>query len=597
MSGALFVETLFRLGYPEASTLKPTDFDWMFDDTPETQEFLRFFCSLGARNVLSEEEERWYTSLVEFGKPVLTELELEKVEQLMRSRQLELDEEDEGEEQEDVEEDTVDESLEELQQELEHLHRQKRLRHQRLLQLQGLSQRRADGASALSERAQSLEQDDGGAEPVAVAKALAKENVTTNVVLQGLQGEVKKLQGLVLAEGDAVEKQQEYLQMECHSRHSAALLSLLPLEPYLQEVQLAHQSIMGQYKRCLAEETSMLDEEGDDGKEEGGDEVERHRGELARLQAAFLLIQAQLVQARAEEAGVTAAKEWLSQKRSSDAQPVPLDPDTTPTVPTDRLLALLHHGAKGLCLPVLQADARDQAEAVKRHAGLQEGLWGALLSQSAQLELLRALLVAERDAHGAAHTHAERLARTLQEEKAAWASRRSEELTRLQESVPDPQSEPTLSTKDPTVKRLLAMLEAPEETDRCFDRLADLTDLISAQSAEVQQLGGSKGLAVAELQSLQAGLEKDHEALRRTALSEAWQVQLSPQDMSETLQELEKQTASFFKQLQQVSAELSSKRSLLKRSAPLRWERELYVLFHLDPPRLCRVLEDWEGRE
>ncbi|XP_041926180.1 HAUS augmin-like complex subunit 3 [Alosa sapidissima] len=596
MSGVHFVETLFRLGYPEASTLKPTEFDWMFDDTAETQEFLRFFCGLGAQNVLSEEEKRGYTSLVELGKPILTELELEKLEQLMRSRQLELNEEDESDELVDVVEDTADESLVELQQELENLHKQKRLKHQRLLQLQGLGQRYADGASALSESAQSQEQDDGGAEPVAVAKALAKENVTTNVVLQDLQGEVKKLQGLVFAESDDVEKQQEYLQMECHSRRSAALLSLLPLQPYLQEVQLALHNIMGHYKRCLAEETSMLDEEGDDGKEEG-DVVERNKGELARLQAAFLLVQAQLVQARAEEAGARASKEWLSQKRSSDAQSVPPDPDATPTVPADRLLALLHHCAKALCLPVLLADARDQAETVKHVATLQEHLWGALLSQLTQLELLRALLGAERDAHVAALTRTERLARTLEEEEAAWASRRSVELRRLQESVPGPQSEPILSTKDPTVKRLLAMLESPEETDRCFDCLVDLTDLISAQSAEVQQLGGSKGLAVAELQSLQVGLEEEHEALRRTALSEAGQVQLSPQDMSETMQELEKQTASFFKQLQQVTAELSSKRSLLKRSAPLRWERELYVLFHLDPSQLSRVLEDWEDHE
>lgn len=251
MNGAYFVEALFRLGYPEAPTLKPKEFDWMFDDTPDTQEFLRFFCSLGPQNVLSKEEEHLYTALVESGKPILTELELEKLEQTLTSRGMVLNEEDEGDEQ--VEGDDVYESLGDLQQELENLRAQKRLRHQRLLQLQSLRQRHGSNARALSEHTQGQEQGDGEVEPVAVAKALAKENVTTNVLLQELQGEVKKLQGLVCEEGDPVERQQEYLQMErrSRSRRSAALLSQLPLEAYLQEVQLAHQSIMGHYKVSL----------------------------------------------------------------------------------------------------------------------------------------------------------------------------------------------------------------------------------------------------------------------------------------------------------------------------------------------------------
>lgn len=251
MNGAHFVEAIFRLGYPEAPTLKPKEFDWMFDDTPDTQEFLRFFCSLGAQNVLSKEEEHLYSALVESGKPILTDMELEKLEQTARSRGMVLIEEDEGDEQVDIEEDAFHESLEELQQELENLRGQKRLRHQRLLLLHGQRQRHSGNATVLSEHTQGQEQGDGEAEPMTVAKALAKENVTSNVLLQDLQDEVKKLQSLVFAEGDTVERQQEYLQMERHSRRSAALLSQLPLEAYLQEVQLAHQSTMDHYKVSL----------------------------------------------------------------------------------------------------------------------------------------------------------------------------------------------------------------------------------------------------------------------------------------------------------------------------------------------------------
>lgn len=73
------------------------------------------------------------------------------------------------------------------------------------------------------------------------------------------------------------------------------------------------------------------------------------------------------------------------------------------------------------------------------------------------------------------------------------------------------------------------MLEAPEETDGCFDCLAELTSLISAQRAQLEQLDRAKGGAEAELQSLLIGQEEEQEALRQAALSKVWQVQLSPQ--------------------------------------------------------------------
>ena len=63
----------------------------------------------------------------------------------------------------------------------------------------------------------------------------------------------------------------------------------------------------------------------------------------------------------------------------------------------------------------------------------------------------------------------------------------------------------------------------------CFDCLTELTGLISAQGAELSQLGGAEGRAGAELRSLMIGLEKDCDTLRQAALSEAWQVQRSPQ--------------------------------------------------------------------
>ncbi|KAL2079280.1 hypothetical protein ACEWY4_025024 [Coilia grayii] len=580
MNGDNFVKTLFSLGYPEASGLKPRDFDWMFDDT---QEFLQFFCSLGAHNVLSDEEEHLYRTMVESGKPILNELELDELER-------------DGVES-DVEEDVAaaGESLQELQQELESLRRQKRLGHQRLLQLHNMKQQCAEKASALSTHGQC----DGGDETdVSMAKAVAKENVATNVVLRNLQGEVRKLQSLVFTEGGAVETQQEYLQMERQqSQRSAALLSKLPLDGYLQQVQSSHHSIIGHYKVRFTldgEEREM-----DDERREAEAVVERKNREVARLQATLMSVQGLLVQARAEEAGALAAKEWLSQQRWPSAEPLPPDPDAIPVVPSDRRLALLRQYADGLCLPLLREDAHRRAESVQRRAGVQEGLQGALLHQQAQLQVLQALLCAERDAQARALAHMKGVARGLAEE-AARVTGGAAELRCRQETVPRSQGGADIGGKDPIIKGLLAFLEAHEETAGCSDCLTELAGLSSAQKAELNQLGGAKGEAEAEVQSLVRSLEKDCEALRQAALSEDGQAKLSPKvqhDVSEALREAEKQIGPLFKQLQEMGADLSSRRSQLQRSATLRRERELYVLFHLDPSQLSSVLEDCESSE
>ena len=48
---------------------------------------------------------------------------------------------------------------------------------------------------------------------------------------------------------------------------------------------------------------------------EGEGETQHTRREMAKLQTAHMLIHGQLLQARAEEAGAIASKEWLCQQK------------------------------------------------------------------------------------------------------------------------------------------------------------------------------------------------------------------------------------------------------------------------------------------
>lgn len=259
MNGARFLDLLSRLGYPDASSLNPSDFDGMFDTTTENKEFINLLCSLGPQNVLLEEELQSYHALEKSGKTLLTEQVLDEMEHLKNSAGAG----DEDEDDDDVNGEGEDErSIAELEQELEDLRRQQRASQKRLQQLQCLRLSRDEQAAALAHhhRSQSRAQRESlslgeAGEAGDGVKAIARENVATNGALQELREEVERLQGLTLMSEDKGEEvqqqqqQQEQMSVEQQARLPAAsLLSQLPLEPYLQETRVTHKSVMEHYK-------------------------------------------------------------------------------------------------------------------------------------------------------------------------------------------------------------------------------------------------------------------------------------------------------------------------------------------------------------
>lgn len=323
LDGAQFVEALGRLGYPGAASLKPSEFDWLFDCAPENLHFLRFVCrTLNQSNVLATEEAAAFQELQKSGKPILDETSLAEVLKTIgpadgSSANIL------GRLSSAVE---ADLPMEDLEAELQALLKEKELKQRRCDRLQVAATSHADVdlqlAAELDRDARNLKE--------AIA-SIGGENADTNAVLQKLTDEVGRL-GSYLPEQKAVESKPSVPQKP------TVLLSQLSLDPYLNQEELNTKTLAAFTRKhffhgisdvveaSFSERLQVLDlssyQDGEDRSTDGRGEinadraVEHRRTDTARLQWAHIVAQHQLMQAVAEEKAVKAGLDWLSEKAS-----------------------------------------------------------------------------------------------------------------------------------------------------------------------------------------------------------------------------------------------------------------------------------------
>lgn len=330
LGGAQFVEALGRLGYPGAASLKASEFDWLFDCAPENLHFLRFVCrTLNQSNVLRVEEARAFKELKQSGKPLLDEAALGELLKSVGPS------DGSGETllgpstslsssvfatEEDI-------ALEDLEAELKGLLKERDLKQQRFKRLQNLATSRSDVdlrlGSELESSVHKLQE---------ASASLGAENAETNCLLQNLTDKVKNL-ALYMPTKFEIEQKGKV-----EPKHPTALLSQLPLAPYLQQEELNTKALTAltqkhffhgiadivetsRSERFQVHDLSSCETEEDEGngsKGRKGEEcvVEHRRTEMARLQWAHIVAQHQLMQATAEEKSLQAGLDWLAEKGS-----------------------------------------------------------------------------------------------------------------------------------------------------------------------------------------------------------------------------------------------------------------------------------------
>ncbi|XP_062305387.1 HAUS augmin-like complex subunit 3 isoform X2 [Osmerus eperlanus] len=660
LDGDQFVKALGRLGYPGASSLKASEFDWLFDCAPENLHFLRFVCrTLNQSNVLTPEEVRAFRTLCDSGKAILDESALDEVLKTCGPREGgdggvgggPLSSSSFGVE--------GDVGVEDLEVELQCLLEEQKLKQHRFKKLQVMTSARADSALRLEARqgtASDRLKDTTG--------ALAAENAGTNAALQALTDEVRRLAFCVRLNPEP--KPQEGGEAEPGAHRSPpgppVLVSQLPLEPYLHQVELNTKALASLTQKqffhgisdlvetscserfqlldlSYCEDRDVEEEEEGEGKEKmkikGGvvaeRVVERRRKEMARLQWAHIVAQHQLLMARAQEKGARAGLDWLMEKQRSLSKSLSSSFFTpaqeavcrselqTAGAELEALLqgpvpAALREGARLLNVPVVRGDLALQLARQDYYTSRQEQVRDHLLRQKASFELL--LL---------AHELELRMGRQMQlclGDVASRLGKRGQETSlRIQAlAQPDlainPKLGPVICSKDAAFSRLFQILELGQESGQSRHEPFRTYEVLERSARSLQaELRSAREAASGEARQqgyTAARLRGDCEALHGATFSELQQLVLAPQvcptattnqelcpnaqELTVRLTDVEAQLTSLYRLMQEVMGDVRKKCSQLEHSALLRQERELYVHFHLDARRLQKAVEDLEGK-
>ncbi|KAM8746662.1 HAUS augmin-like complex subunit 3 isoform 1-T1 [Acanthopagrus schlegelii] len=642
LDGGQFVEALGRLGYPGASSLKPSEFDWLFDCAPENLHFLRFVCrTLNRSNVLTMEEVRAFQELQRSGKPLLDEAALGEVLKTTGSSDgssaniLGLSSSSSS----SVFASEGDVAIEDLEAELEALRKEKELKQRRYNRLQVVATSRADVDLRLS-----AELESAACKLKDASASIGAENADTNTLLQNLTNEVNKLASYLLVDPEA--KQNPSI-----SKSPPVLLSQLSLGPYLHQEELNtktltaftrkhfFQGITDIVETSCSERFQVLDLSSCEGMEEediedkGRDREERmlehRRTEMARLQWSHIVAQHQLMQATAEEKSVEAGLDWLSEK-SSHTKSISTSSSLHVREVVSRkelqmveaeLEALLHgpvpaalrESARLINVPVVRGDLDLQLARQDYYTSRQDQVRDYLLRQKVSFDLVHlAQEVEMRRWRTCLKQLADINSRLVKEDEAATL--RLESLAHPDLAI-NPRHNPIISCKDAAFSRLLQILDhdsahgrsEPFRTYEALDQAAH--DLAGNLQVTRDALAG----AGREQYYTAARLNADCEALHRAMYTEFQQLVLGPQvrptaitdqellcpnaqELMSKLVEAESQLKSLQQVMQEIMGEVKSKRSQLERNALLRRERELYIYFHLDARLLQKVVEDLEGK-
>ncbi|KFQ69377.1 HAUS augmin-like complex subunit 3, partial [Phaethon lepturus] len=594
--GAEFVATL-RLVYPHADTLCEEDFDWLFD-CPQTKQFLEWFCStVSEENVLSSAEVEAYDALLAAGKPILEGSALEQALQMCCQvpQFPSMTPGDEGP------------SLEALQQELQELkdYRDRQLWRHSKLQVWAANLQRE--LKYLEEEEKAVKQDLKKAQ-----RDLEVEIFQTSAILSQISKAAKQLAEwhggvgkgrlpALLCEMDLGPYME--LEQQATTVFESCIQQVIPGSVQAPEAQGANGS-QEATERMDTKQTTMPKSLGTDGDELLEDQ-DSYWKELSRMEKARICAQREVIVMSAKVEGHCAALEWAqrtlealeenqhevevelqSQSAMLQKQLHALRCDITQTL-THQLPPLLKAEACRSRLPIMERQLSLESAHLQYVAGKQEEAAVRLVSQRSRLDLLELQLKWERKELDQKAAQLEEMETTMREAQ-----------TRLQEqqgyfkdarSSQKACSHTWIDPKDISAVRLWDMLVGQNQEEQHFRSYEAITARCSQLVQDQTVLEAQLAAPMSQLPAL----ESSTEVLYRLLYNSSNQLQLSPPDITELMEQLITMQNNLYQMLTDLLSDLNVKRRFLE-SPILQTERNLYVYLYCNEDRLREVVEELE---
>ncbi|XP_033890000.2 HAUS augmin-like complex subunit 3 isoform X2 [Acipenser ruthenus] len=595
--GSQFVETLKKLNYPKASKLNGDDFDWLFE-TVKDRSFLHWFCStVNKQNLLSEEEVKAFKALKESGKPILDEDALGEVLKTCQST-------------ESKESALLEElDLEKLEEELQALKKTKNLKIQRRNKLQMMGTTSRNASLRLTGEEQEAAKGLKG-----TMEMLGAENAKINSELQSLVEEVKQLTVFFTTKSK-----------RASLSRPPAFLSQLVLDRYLQLEEQNTKTLAAYTKKQFFEGISdlvessneenfqLLDISGNLISRESNQAPEGQREEMARLQFAYIASQYQLIQRKSKEQSVRAGLQWMKENQHSllrsklsgdedDLQArgmrlkkeLEIVEQQVEVLSRERLPAVVRENAQLLNMPVVKGDFDLQIARQEYYTSRQDEVCSQLLQQKASFELLLLAYEMELRKYRQFHRQLGDITKELEESRRGLAQRL--------EAFSDPSLSRTvkqrsiIDSKDSSFHRLYQMLEGETGKEQLFRTYEGLEQAAQKLCQDVALVKERLAASSQEQSLLTVKMESESDVLRNTNYCGLKQLMLTPQELGETILQLESQLNTLNQLMVEILNDVKGKKKILERNKLQQMERDLYLYFFQDEDCLKSIVEELEKK-
>lgn len=595
MNGRIFVETLKKIGYPNANQLNGEHFDWWFDIGDERM-FVEWFCNtVNEQNVLSEEELNGLKRL-EVEDCLLDQKDLDQV--------LETRPKDVKSKYGNLEEMTVDE----LESEIEVLQLTRNLKIQRRNKQQLMVTKIHHLPMQLRDQ-----EDECARLLREIRQQLVVKNAKLNDTLLNIHKEVQELSSAYSSTEAEKRPEQEIV-----------FLSQLALDRYLQQEEQCTSALTEYTKKQFfqgivelvassdAEKFQLVHLTSQPVQGQCNEVLEEYKQQMARIQAVYSSGQRQLILAKAKEQSTEARLQYLEQiissmrtrKLTDDANGIKAKKSslakelTSINVQIEQLINeelpdLIVENAQLLNMPVVKGNFDLQMSRQDYCTSKQDEIASQLIKQKARFELLQLAYEMELCKHRETHRQLENLAKKLNQSREDFVRRL--EMMSDKSLLPSNKQQTLIDSSDTTTARLAEILVGDDE-QQPFKTYSGLEEGAKTLQKEVVCLKDQLNATMHNQSFLRSALESDIEKLQSVMYTGSKQLLLHSEELSEPLRKLESQLQRLPQIIGNIADDIKSKHKMLSSNSICRGERSLYVHFFQDPDQLKKIVEDFERK-